>query len=73
MPKRSKCDGRAIKLECPECGRTARAFREDYDPPEAVLYVIRCPDCAMGRKEEGGTYYDVRGEEVSYFKGASDA
>lgn len=55
-----------IKLKCPKCGKTTSIHRADYDPPEAVLLVIRCPDCAVGCKEDGGTYYDRRGEEISY-------
>lgn len=59
---------RFIKLECPECGKKKRTFRFDHDPPEAVLFMVRCADCAVGCKEDGGAYYDERGEEVSYFR-----
>lgn len=57
---------RFINLECPVCGKKSRNHRADYDPPEAVLLVVRCPNCAVGCKEDGGTYYDRRGEEVPY-------
>ena len=53
---------RFIKIECPECDRVVTRIREDYDPPEAALLVVACPNCST----EGGMpyYYDAAGNEL---------
>jgi ribosomal protein S27E len=54
-----------IKIQCPKCGKESRSHREDHDPPAAVLLIIRCPQCAVGCKDGGGTYCYETEEKVS--------
>lgn len=63
---------RFIKLKCPGCDKESLANRADYDPPEATMLMVRCPECSVGCKEDGGTYYDKRGEEVPYCRSEAE-
>lgn len=58
-PSRPKPKPMTIKLRCPRCKKTMDDGRRGTsDPPEAVLYVIPCPECSVGSKVEEGTFYD---------------
>ena len=55
-----------IKLECPQCHKTMDdGSRDPSDPPEAVLYVLPCPDCSVGSRVEEGTFYDKNGKPLT--------
>lgn len=54
-----------IDLRCPGCDRRAASIpREPYDPTDAVVAEILCPECASGMKDPPTVYRDPDGREV---------
>ena len=57
---------KTLKVKCPRCGKEKEdAPRAEWDPEDATLIVVPCPDCSVGCKIEGGTYWNEEGKEVS--------
>ena len=56
-----------IHLRCPGCGRKQSNVRraEDYDPPDAVLVEVLCPNCGADTKDLGAEWFDRKGNASS--------
>jgi len=59
-----------IHIYCSKCGRRySNAARDEFDPNNAALALIRCPECSSGDKESSTLYRDARGREICSFCG----
>jgi predicted nucleic acid-binding Zn-ribbon protein len=52
-----------ITLECPQCGRTKKVYRDDTDPPGTARVVAHCDTCPG---EDNGLidYFDAQGRQI---------
>jgi len=54
-----------IHIYCPHCGRkTSNVFRQEFDPPAAVLVHEACEKCSQGCKGCISDYLDADGRWV---------